>query len=343
MDPATLAMIFGGVSNIAGGLMGASAQGNAAQQAKDAYDQSVKDLTAIGIPSVEAQKITMQQYKSQGKWTPELEQTVQLGDSAMGNISTDPANKQAQQNALMKLQEIGNSGGMTLADQANLEKIQGNISADQRGAREAILQRAHQSGGYGSGTSLAAQLMAQQGGAAQAHQAGLDTAATAQARALAAIQGAGQMGTNLRSQEFDEKAKQAQAADQIAQWNAANRQNVAGTNTGTANQAQQYNLNNAQSLSNANVDTANKQEVYNQGLLQQNYQNQMANAQAKAAARSGQAQNALAAGNSAAGMWSGIGSGVGQAATAYGQQQNDQANQDKNRDLYAKRYNIQPT
>lgn len=309
----------GALGNIAGGIIGANAQGSAADQAKAAYEQSVRDYEKIGIPSIEAQQMVMEKYKSQGQWTPELEQTVNLGNSAMEGVSTDPRYKEAQMNALGQLQQIGNEGGMMLSDRANLEKIQGNIAADQRGAREAILQDAQQRGGYGSGTALGAQLMQQQAGASQAHEAGLNTAAQAQARALAAIQGAGELGTGLRTQEFGEQEKIAQAKDAIAKWNAANQQQVGGMNTGLRNEAQKYNLGNAQTLANANTDLSNQQQQYNKQLQQTQFQNQMQLAAGKANARAGQATNDLKAGQAQGQMWGQIGSGLGQAGSAMSQ------------------------
>lgn len=336
-----IAPAIGGVASLAGAAIGAGAQGAASRASIDAYQQSVKDLEAIGVPTAEAQQLTLEQYKSEGKWTPELEDAVKLGDSNMLGVTTDPAYRASQLKALGSLQDIGDSGGATLSDRATLERTMGNVNAKTRGAREAILQDAQQRGGYGSGTSLAAQLMAQQGGAQDAHQAGLDAAAQAQQRALQAIQGAGQMGGQLREQDFGEQAKKAQAQDAIAQWNAANRQQVTGANTNTRNAAQQYNLANAQNLSNANVDTRNKQQAYNKGTQQTYFQNQLDVAKAKAGARAGQAQAGQQAAGQQAQLWGNIGSAVNQGVTAYGQMKNENDNKQADRDLYAKRYNIQ--
>lgn len=329
-----LPAIIGGVGSLLGGIFGMSAQDRAAAQAKELAAQSVRDLEAIGIPSIEAQRIVLEQYQSAGEYTPELEEAITQGSSAMEGLTTDPKYKEAQLQALSKLQEVGDSGGMTLSDRSTLEKTMGNLNAKARGQREAILQDAQQRGGYGSGTSLAAQLMAQQDQAGAAREAGLSAAASAQQRALQAIQDAGSLGTNLRNQEFGEKADIARAKDQIQQWNAANRQDTQGRNTTTANQAQQLNLQARQNLGNSNVDTRNKQETYNKGLYQQQYENQMQNATAKANARAGQATQATNAGNQTAAMWSGIGSGVNQAANAYGQQQNSNEQRAMDRAAY---------
>src|SRR4051812_27223730 len=117
-----LAPVIGAIGSIASGAIGGAAAGDARSAATAAYEQSVKDLEQIGIPSIQAQQITMQQYKSAGQWTPELEQAVKLGDSNMVGISTDGQSVAAQKQALSKLMDIGNSGGQTLEDKAQLEQ-----------------------------------------------------------------------------------------------------------------------------------------------------------------------------------------------------------------------------
>lgn len=332
--PAPLLAAAGVAAPIIGGLFGSSQAAADREAAKAAYEQSVRDYEAIGIPPVEAQQIVMQQYQSEGKWTPELSEAVKLGDSNMGGVSTDSGYTEAQKQALSKLQDIGNSGGMMLSDQSQLEKSMGNINADERGAREAILQDARQRGGYGSGSALAAQLMNQQNSSNQAHQVGLDVNAQAQKRALEAIMGAGNLGTSLREQQFGEKAQQAAAQDAINQWNAANQQSTRNANVAYQNQAAQYNLGNAQDISNKNVDLKNQQEIHNKGLHQQNFNNQMQVTQGKANARAGQANNATQNAQQTANTWAGIGSGVAQGAGAYAQQQNNNQQRELDRAAY---------
>jgi len=301
---------------VVGGLIGASQAAADREAAQRAYQQSVNDLTAIGIPPIEAQQLVFEEYKSAGIMTPELEEAIALGPSRLEEISLDPRYKEAQMRALSKLQEIGEGGGTTLTERANLERTLGDITAQERGSREAILQDAAQRGGYGSGSALAAQLMAQQGGAQRAHMAGLEQEAMAQRRALEAIQSAGLMGGQVRGQEFGEQERTARAADEIARWNAANRQGVIGTNVGLRNQAARENLARQQELMNRNVELRNLAQEKNKGLYQQDFLNRLNVAQAKAAARAGQGQQLAQQGQKTAEMWSGIGSGVGQAAAA---------------------------
>lgn len=322
----------GAVGGIASGLIGAASSASDRAAAQQAYQQTVNDLNAIGIPPEQAQQIALQRYQSAGNFNPNQEQGVQLGQSNMAGISTDPNYLAAQKQALSNLQQIGTDGGMTLSDRAQLEKSMGNVQAQERGARGAILQDAAQRGGYGSGSALASQLINSQGGANQAHSDALNIQAQAQARALQAIQGAGQLGSNLQQQEFGQKAQQAQAQDAINQWNAQNQQSLNTRNTGTTNSAQQYNLANQQNLMNSNTDTANKEQVYNQSLPQQYFQNQLQVAGMKGNARAGQASNLQNNAQQTSNMWGGIGSSVAQGAGAVGQyyatQQADQANRD---------------
>lgn len=299
---------------ILGGIFGnAASQGDRDKALKD-YQQNVKDLEAIGVPTVEAQQLMLEKYKSAGKLTPELEQAIHLSDSQMGGISLDPSTREAQTNALNSLKQIGDSGGMTLTDRANMEQTLGGIDAAERGRREAALSRVRARGQLGSGLELSANLGGAQDDITARHMAGITAAGQAQQRALAAISAGGALGGQMRSQEFDQKAKQAAAQDEIAKWNAANQQGINTRNTSTQNNSQVYNLANAQNLSNSNTDLSNKQQVYNKGLQQQYFDNSMNKAKSVANARTGEAQAYQNNADRTAAMWSGIGSGAGKIA-----------------------------
>ena len=118
---------IGAAGSLAAGAIGNKAAGDAAAAGRNAseaaYLASIKDLEAIGIPSIEAQKIVANQYKSAGQWTPELEQLTQQANSNLLGITTDPSYKASQLKALGQLQDIAANGGMTLSDRATQEKI----------------------------------------------------------------------------------------------------------------------------------------------------------------------------------------------------------------------------
>lgn len=310
---------LGGIGSAVGGFLGMDAAADDRQQAKDAYNQSVNQYNAIGVPSVAGQQVSLDRYASAGQLDPQQMAAVKLGDSNMLGVSTDPQYRQAQLQALQQLQDIGQNGGMMLSDQAALEKIMGDIRASERGSREAILQDAAQRGGYGGGTALTAQLMNAQHAADLEHQAGLTQAGNAQSRALQAIQSAGQQAGAMQATDFSQKAQQAQAQDTIKAWNAQNQQGVNQYNTGLQNFGQQYNLENKQNIGNANVGLGNQEQMYNKGLQQQEFGNKLQLAQGAANARAGQANNAQTSANNTAQGWANIGAGVGQLGSGLGQ------------------------
>jgi hypothetical protein len=189
---------------------------------------------------------------------PKLEQAVaeQVGPTALERITVDPAYKSAQMEALSKLGQISDEGGFTLADKAALNKTLGALSRRDAGARAAIAENMQARGTLGAGAELAQRLAAQQESSQMASERGMDVAAQAQQRALNAIMQRGQMAGQMRGQEYGEQERLAQARDAIERYNA-------GARTG----AQGYNL----------------------GLAQQQYENQMGRARARAGAKLGQA------------------------------------------------------
>jgi len=56
----------------------------------------------------------------------------------------------------------------------------------------------------------------------------LDVSAQAQSRALQALMQGGQLGGQIRQQDFGEQSEKAQAQDAINRFNTANRQQVSG-------------------------------------------------------------------------------------------------------------------
>lgn len=232
-----------------------------------------KSFDELQLPDIADMQIQLEQLIQQGILTPEAAQAIMQEQTELGNISTDPSLRNAQIEALNSLQDISSSGGLTAMDRAQLGQLQTELSNQERGSREAIMQNAQARGVGGSGLELAQQLMNQQGSAQRASQQGMDIAAQAQARALEAIQQAGQLGGNIRSQDFDEQARIAQAQDAINQFNAANKQNTNMANVNARNQAQQYNLDQRQNIANQNVGLRNQQQMHNKNLLQQDFEN----------------------------------------------------------------------
>jgi hypothetical protein len=246
--------------------------GGREKQASDAQRSATAQFANLQLPSIEEMKVKLEQLVLQGQITPEQAQAALVERSRLEDISLDPRLREAQLASLAKLNEIG-EGGLTLRDKANLERIKAEQAAFERGQREAILQNAQARGVAGSGLELAQSMLAQQQGANRAAQGGLDAAALAQERALAAILQGGQLGGQIRGQDFEQQARIAQARDAIAQFNAQNQQQVNLENMKARQQAQIQNLAERQRIADANVMLRNQQEATNKALIQQDFEN----------------------------------------------------------------------
>lgn len=267
MDPLTIAML-------GGGALGLINQGNAADAASESASKQANLLNSVPLPILKQYYPDL--YKQVIALNPEAEQAQSLGPSAMENISVDPAMKQAQMNALLKLQQIGDEGGMTATDRARLSRIQSEGDANLRGQQGAIMQNLATRGMSGGGSELVARQLASQENANRQAQQGLDVASQAEQRALQAIMQSGQLGGQIGQQGFQNAAQIAQAKDAINKFNAANTQDVASRNVSGRNQAQQINAQSQQNIANQNTGLANEAQRYNtQTLPQQQYQNQM--------------------------------------------------------------------
>lgn len=148
----------------------------------------------------------------------------EVGPSAMGGVSTDPALRAAQMSALRRLQEVGDLGGMDPESRAAQAEAQQESMRQEQAQRAAIMSSARARGMGSSGQSLNAALIAQQGSADRSAQMGLQAAADARRRAMAALAQSGQLAGQVRGQEWGEQESKARAADEIAAWNASARE-----------------------------------------------------------------------------------------------------------------------
>jgi hypothetical protein len=306
-----------GAAGIGTAGIGAITAGSARGDAQKQIEQSIADLTAMGVPTIEAQKIVLNSYKSAGQLTPELEQAITQAPSNMGGIDVDPTYKEAQLSALHELGDIGQSGGMRLSDQATAQGALGDIAAQERGKRDAITADMRGRGVMGSGLELASKLDNQQNAATNANQVGLDLAGKAQDRSLEALKSAGSLGGTMQGQEFGQKAQVATAQDAIDRFNAATRGDAQTRNVTALNAAKERNLTNDQRIMDANTGVSNEQEKTNKGLYQQQYEDQLQKETAKANARSGLASNLVAGGNATQQTLGTIGQGIAGIGSAY--------------------------
>lgn len=226
-------------------------------EAEKEYQKAVEALSGISTPTFE--NYTPEEYKA-------IQDLIaqQQGGTEYGKISEDPRLRDAQMQALQGLQDIYRQGGLTAEDKARQAMINQQAAQQERGQREAILQNMQARGIGGSGAELAANLAAQQSGANQRAMGGLQTAANAENRALQALLQGGQLGGQIRGQEYGMASDKARAQDIINQFNVAN-----------ANQAAMQNWQNRQNIQNMNTGGRNQSFQYNQQNQQQSYINAM--------------------------------------------------------------------
>jgi hypothetical protein len=196
---------------------------------------------------------------------PRLADVALQDDTNMYGINVDPRLKDAQMGALDALGGIAESGGMTLADQANMNRLQSQVAQADKGRRDAILQNMQMRGQSGSGLELLAQLQSGQAATTDASQASMDIAGMAQDRALQAIMQGGQLGGQIRGQDFGEQSDVARAQDAINAFNAGNRTQGNQFNANTFNRGQEFNIGNSLQTQQQNIGNTMQNQQFNAG------------------------------------------------------------------------------
>jgi len=219
---------------------------------------NIARLEAIGIPTIEAQKIALQSPELVG-----LLEAEQLGPSAMQGVQEDPRLKAAQMAVLEEYANTGNRGGLDAASRLNIEQGLGRVA----GSEQARLQTIEEDPTLGQGQKLALKEKAIQNAGQAGRDIALQTAAQAQQAKMAALGQQGSMASQMSQQQLALAGQKASAADVINQFNTQNRQNT-----------NQFNAQNRIATQRGTEATKNQQQLYNTGLIQQQFQNEMARA-----------------------------------------------------------------
>lgn len=251
--------LFGG----GGGDGGASASMAAA----------LKALEKVPLPDIEKMRIVLEEPQLVGQLIAEAQ-----GPSAYEEIQIDPRLRQAEMSALEMLSQRGKEG-LTEEDRIAFRQLQDQVAADEQARQATIAAQMEQQGLSDSGTSLAAKLASSQAAAQRQTQQASEMAKAALEAKRGALTQAGQVASQMGTQQFAQGAQKASAQDAIAQFNLINRMNV-----------QQQNLGERQRIQDTKTDLRNQQEMFNKGLIQQQFQNQMAKAGASANMLQNQAQ-----------------------------------------------------
>ncbi len=312
-------MVAAAAVQVVGGLMAQAQSAKTAKEQKKLLEQARAEWDKIEDPQVKAE--AFQTLKSQGVLTPEAEKSFNVPDSEYASIQVDPNLKQAQMDALAKLQELGRSGGVDDVDKANIERARQNYAAQAASQQANVTEALARRGVSGGGMELAQRQMSAQNAANQMGNTEAQVQAEARRRALDAILQGGQLGGQIRSQEQQAAEAKAAAMDRINQFRTQNSIGLEQRRVDAANTANAANLSNTQRIADANVGFKNAEIAARNAQPQQRFQNQVTIAQGKSG-QLGQAAAAVAdKGAKDAQMFGGLITGVGQLGAAYGQNQ----------------------
>lgn len=202
MDPLTIALIVSTAVNIGGSIISYFVQKGEDDKANKILDAARDEFGQIQPEMFDEAALRV------------------LGPSEFSKIQTNPEFQKAQEESLARFKELQEGGGLNAEDKANLNRIR-NETARRASSRSALLREEMQARGIGgSGAELALRQMEGQNEAELNSQAGLDVAAQAQKRYFDAVRERARMAGEMRDQDFNEQALKAQAADQIARFNA---------------------------------------------------------------------------------------------------------------------------
>jgi len=314
--------LAGGLTNLGFGIQGRLQAASDKMNADSIKNAVMLQWLQANVPNPADQAVAYKQFVQTGQLSPQLAKAFEQSQSEMENISPNAEGRSAQINALKSLENEGLAGGLSLEDRATLQEQMNDVNAGARGRNDAILQSFAAKGMGGSGMQLQAQLQNAQNATQNAGNNSLRAAADARKRALASIQGAGELGGRLEANDFSEKSQIAKAKDAINQFNARNRQQVENLNTGRINDANKYNLDLQQDISNRNTNLSNQEQQYNKKLLQDQYDNRIKQMNGYQNAAYGYAGALNDRANDTANMWQGIGSGAGKLISGYGASNN---------------------
>lgn len=300
---------------VVGGIIGNIASAADRARAQRAAEEAFAEIDALGLPPDLSKAVILEKFKRAGVYTPELEQEISAGLSKAEAIKEDPALREAQMGALNLIKERA-STGYNAEDRAAANKLKNQVGIAHQGRLGSILQERAGRGLLGGGDELAAMLSSSQS-ALQDESASADRlAAEASSRALQAALQSGQLGSQIREQDFGVAKAKADAADRFKLFDTENSVARQRANVGAQNQAELYNLSEDQRIQDANSQMQNA-ELYRQREAQRTYwQDQAQRAGMRANAKQGQAANYNAAADSTAKMWQGVGSGIGSGAGA---------------------------
>lgn len=243
----------------------------------------VSQFMQMKVPSASELKLTLTKAIVDGKITPVIADEILQQRTELEGLAVDHRLEDAQYEALAQLQVISQQG-FTIADKARINNIFDQSAAKARGAREAIVASARSRGIGGSGIELGAQQRAQQASAQDANRFYSDLAAAGLDNSRQATQALAQAATGMRSQDFNEQAKVAEAQDAINALNTKAKLTIQESNINRDMAAQAANLARETELAKFNAGVSNQEAAWNANIPMMRFQAEMELAKGKSGA-----------------------------------------------------------
>lgn len=226
----------------------------------EAENNAILAKLEAGIP------LTMEEETWLNDYEPTLLSDLpELGKSRMGDVSTDPRLFDAQMAALSALEDQAESG-LSDADRFAMRQAEKDLNRQAKGRMDSVRQNMAMRGMGGSGLDLVAQMQAAQAADEAAATSSMQRQAIGSDNRVWARMGAGDLAGNMSREEYDRKARAAQAQDEIERFNTANAVNRSEYNNRLRNEAARANLEGRQGVASRNVGARN-------GFNQQTFQN----------------------------------------------------------------------
>jgi len=248
---------YGAAAGAALGALGLFDSDEDNTQAK-AFAAAQARLEALGTPPDLSREIVLQQFREAGQLSPQVEQRILQQSTAVSDIQEDQTGRDSQVEALNLLRQRGR--GLGAEERSAFNEMRDMTQRDAEAKRMQVMQNMAARGQGGSGAELMAALQGAQSANTRLSQEGDRLGASASTNALSAISKAGQLGANLRSQDYSAEMDKAKALDAMQEFNLRNSQSVQQRNIAAVNQAQAQNLANKQRISDANIQMANAEK-----------------------------------------------------------------------------------
>lgn len=322
IDPVTGYMIAGVATNVLGGVIGNLSSSADRNRAERAMEAAYAEIERLGAGPDLAREILFKNFEQVGVLTPEIEEAIELDAPKVAQIQEAPELRKAQMTALELLKQ--QATGVSPELRAGIKEIELQQARDTEAKRQQLLQSYQQRGLGGAGSEYAAQLQAASAGSAQAAEQGVKLGSQLARSALEAARAYGDLGGQVRGQEFDIARTKAAAEDQTAAERFREATSRQQRNVAARMGAQQYNLGTRQRIAEQNVGLSNAELQRQRAAEQQMYDNQLRVAQMRAQARLGQAGQYQQQAQQTAGAVQGAASGVAQGlmlAGVYGKKQ----------------------